>query len=147
MSLVQNKKAFLKYEIIEKIEAGIELFGFEVKSLKASQGVLDGAFVTIRGKEAFVTGMQIPPYQPKNTPTDYDPLRPRKLLLSKNEIESLSKAENQKGLTIVPISVYNKGRKLKLEIALVRGKKAHDKRESIKKRDTEREIRREISSK
>lgn len=146
MSLVKNKKAHFNYEILEKTEAGIELLGFEVKSLKAGQGSLEGAHITLRGNEAFVINMQIPPYQPANTPNDYDPLRNRRLLLTKKEIASLSGEEKQKGLTIVPLSVYNKGRKLKLEIAVVRGKKKYDKRETIKKRDTDREIRRTLKN-
>ena len=144
MPLIQNKKAHFNYEILEKTEAGIELLGFEVKSLKKGQGSLEGAHITLRGNEAFVINMQIPPYQPANTPNDYNPLRNRRLLLTKKEITDLTKSENQKGLTIVPLSVYNKGRKLKLEIAIVRGKKKYDKRETIKNRDVEREIRREI---
>ncbi len=144
MSLIQNKKAHFNYEILEKYEAGIELLGFEVKSVRSSQGSLEGAHITIRGEEAFVTGMNIPPYQPKNTPKEYEPERPRKLLLTKKEIAKLGEAEAQKGLTIVPLSVYNKGSKLKIEIAIVKGKKKFDKRETIKKRDTDREIRREI---
>lgn len=146
MSLIQNKKAYFNYEILEKIEAGIELLGFEVKSLKKGQGSLEGSHVTIRGREAFVINMNIPPYQPSNTPGDYDPLRNRRLLVTKKELERLGKEESQKGLTIVPLSVYNKGRKLKLEIAIVRGKKKYDKRETIKKRDADREIRRSLKS-
>jgi SsrA-binding protein len=146
MTLIQNKKAYFNYEILEKIEAGIELLGFEVKSLKNGQGSLEGAHVTVRGAEAFVINMQIPPYQPANTPKEYDPLRNRRLLLTKKEITALAGAEGQKGLTIVPISVYNKGRELKVEIAIVRGKKKYDKREAIKKRDTEREIRRNLGN-
>ena len=120
------------------------MLGFEVKSLKKGQGSLVGARVSVRGNEAFAVNINIPPYQPKNTPKDYDPERPRKLLLGKKEVLELSKVEGQKGLTIVPISVYNKGRKLKLEIAVVRGKKKYDKRQTLKKRDTEREIRRDF---
>ncbi len=146
MSLITNKKAYFNYEILQKIEAGIELLGFEVKSLKKGQGSLAGARISVRGSEAFVVNMNIPPYQPKNTPQDYDPERPRKLLLNKKEIEEIGKTENQKGLTIVPISVYNKGRKIKVEIAIVRGKKKYDKRESLKKRDFEREIRRNLKN-
>src|SRR3990167_8763559 len=116
MTLIQNKKAYFNYEILEKNEAGIELLGFEVKSLKKSQGSLEGSHITVRGNEVFVIGMQIPPYQPANTPKDYDPTRNRRLLLTKKEIASLAGAEGQKGLTIVPLSVYNKGRKLKIEI-------------------------------
>jgi SsrA-binding protein len=146
MSLIQNKKVHFNYEIIEKLEAGIELFGFEVKSLKSGQGSLEGAHVMIRGKEAYVVGINIPPYQVNNTPKEYEPDRSRRLLISKKQIYDFEELEKQKGLTIVPISVYNKGSKLKLEIAIVRGKKKHDKRESIKKRDTEREIRRELKA-
>lgn len=146
MSLVKNKKTHFNYEILKKIEAGIELLGFEVKSLKKSQGSLEGAHITLRGNEAFVINMQIPPYQPRNTPNDYDPIRNRRLILTKKEIASLSKEEKQKGLTIVPLSVYNKGRKLKLEIAIVRGKKKYDKRESIKKRDIDREMKRDLKN-
>ena len=145
MPLISNRKAHFNYEILEKFEAGIELLGLEVKSLKASQGSLEGAHVVVRGGEAYIVNMNIPPYQPSNTPKDYEPLRNRRLLLTKKEIEELSKEENKKGLTIVPLSVYNKGRKLKLEIALVRGKKQFDKRETIKKRDTEREVRRSFA--
>lgn len=143
-SLIQNKKAYFDYEILEKIEAGIELLGFEVKSVKKGQGSLEGAHITIRGNEAYLINMQIPPYQPANTPKDYDPLRNRKLLLTKEEIMDLGKTEGQKGLTIIPLSVYNKGRKLKIELGVARGKKKYDKRETIKKRDTEREIRRSL---
>lgn len=144
MSLIQNKKIHFNYEILEKYEAGIELLGFEVKSLKSGQGSLEGAYIKIRGGEAFVTGMNIPPYQVNNTPKEYDPTRSRKLLLTKKEIEELGKVEQKAGLTIVPLSVYNKGRKIKLELAVAKGKKNFDKRETIKKRDTEREIRREL---
>ena len=146
MALIQNKKAYFNYEILEKIEAGIELLGFEVKSLKKGQGSLEGAHITIRGSEAFVIAMNIPPYQVNNTPTDYDPLRNRRLLLTKKELKNLEKEENQKGLTIVPLLVYNKGSKIKLEIAIVRGKKKYDKRETIKKRDTDREINRSLKN-
>lgn len=146
MPLITNKKAYFNYEILDKIEAGIELLGFEVKALKASQGSLEGAYIGVRGKEVFVINMQIPPYQPGNTPKEYEPTRTRRLLITKKEIERLSKEESQKGLTIIPVSVYNKGKRLKLEIAIVRGKKKYDKRESIKKRDTDREMRRDLKN-
>ena len=145
-ALVQNKKARFNFAINETLEAGIELNGFEVKSLKKSQGSLEGAFVVIRGGEAFVVSMYIPPYQPANTPAEYDPYRTRRLLLSKKEISRLAGLEKEKGLTIVPLSVYTKGHHLKLEVAIARGKKKHDKRETIKKRDTEREIGRSLKN-
>lgn len=144
MALISNKKAHFNYEILENFTAGIELFGFEVKSLKKSQGSLEGSHVTVRGGEAYIIGMFIPPYQPGNTPKDYDPNRNRRLLLKKEEIEKLSNAEGTKGLTIVPISVYNKSSLVKLDIALAKGKKKFDKRETLKKRDTERETGREF---
>ncbi len=140
----ENRKARFDYEIIEKFEAGIELLGSEVKSVRGGQMSLEGAFVIVRGGEAFLINANIPPYQPKNAGADYDPLRNRKLLLTKKEIAELAGSGKNKSLTIVPISVYNKGRKIKVEIALVKGKKKFDKRESIKKRDTERDIRRTL---
>jgi SsrA-binding protein len=139
----ENRKARFDYEILEKYETGIELLGGEVKSVRGGGMSLEGAFAIVRGGEVYLINSNIPPYQAKNTPTNYDPLRNRKLLLTKKEIGELGSNEKNKSLTIVPISVYNKGRKIKVEIALVKGKKKHDKRETIKKRDTDREIRRE----
>ncbi len=142
----ENRKARFNYEILEKYEAGIELLGLEVKSVRGGQMSLEGAFVLVRGGEAFLINANIPPYQPSNTPKDYDPLRNKKLLLIKKEIAELSASEKNKSLTIIPLSVYNKGRKIKISIALSKGKKKFDKRESIKKRDTEREVRRTLKN-
>jgi SsrA-binding protein len=139
----ENRKARFDYEILEKYEAGIELLGTEVKSVRGGRMSLDGAFVIVRGGEAFLINANIPPYQTKNSPTDYDPLRNRKILLTKKEIGELADSGKNKSLTIVPISVYNKGRKIKIAMSLVKGKKKHDKRETIKKRETDIEIRRE----
>jgi SsrA-binding protein len=144
MDLIQHKKARFDYEILEEFEAGIELIGLEVKSLRTSQAKLEGSHVIVRGGEAYVVGMVISPYQPTNTPEGYDPNRVRKLLLTKKEIEELAKYEGQKGLTIVPISVYNKGRNLKMRVAVARGRKKYDKREVIKKRETDIDIRRTL---
>src|SRR5258706_7375632 len=102
MSLIENKKAGLKYEFLEKYEAGIELIGGEVKSVKLRHGSLDGAHVIIRGGEAFLVGSNIPPYQPKNMPKNYDGARTRRLLLTKKEITELGVQESKRGLTIVP---------------------------------------------
>ena len=143
-TLIHNKKASFNYELGDRYEAGIELFGHEVKSLRNKQGKLEGAHVVVRGGEAFIVGMSIPHYQKANTPASYDPERTRKLLLSKKQIAELEGKESQKGLTIVPISCYNKGRYIKLEIAIARGKKKYDKRESIKKKDTQRDIERDL---
>lgn len=143
VNYAENRKARFNYEIVEKYETGIEFLGTEVKSVRGGQMSLDGAFVIVRGGEVFLINASIPPYQIKNAPKDYDPLRNRKLLLTKKEINELAGNEKNKSLTIVPISVYNKGRKIKIEIALVKGKKKYDKRETIKKRETDREVRRE----
>ena len=139
-SYAENRKARFNYEILEKYEAGIELLGVEVKSVRGGQMSLEGAFVIARGGEAYLINANIPPYQVKNTPKDYDPLRNRKLLLTKKELASLSGVENSNGLTIIPLSVYNKGGKLKLVLALARGKKKFDKRQKIKERETKREV-------
>jgi SsrA-binding protein len=144
MSLVQNKKATFDYEILEKFTAGLELIGQEVKSVRAGKISLNGAYVGIRGAEAYLLNANIDAYQPKNAPKDYEPLRARKILLTKSEIAELQKAESTKGLTIVPLSVYNKGRFLKLDLAIARGKKQFDKRQAIKKRDVERDLKRTL---
>ena len=142
-SYADNRQARFNYEFMEKYETGIELLGMEVKSVRGGQMSLEGAFVIVRGGEAFLINANVPPYQPKNAEKDYNSLRNRKLLLTKKEITELAGSEKNKSLTIVPISVYNKGRKIKVEIALVKGKKKFDKRETIKKRETDREVRRE----
>lgn len=142
----ENRKARFNYEILEKYEAGIELLGTEVKSVRGGQMSLEGAFVIIRGGEAYLINSNIPAYQPKNAPMDYDPLHNRRILLTKKEIAELAGSEKNKSLTIVPISVYNKNRKIKVEIALVKGKKKFDKRETLKKRDTDRELRRTLKT-
>jgi len=112
---------------------------------------LRGAFVAVRGNlprssggEAYLIGAEIPAYQPKNAPKEYDALRSRKLLLTQSELEELKNAEGTKGLTIIPLSVYSKGRFLKLDIAIARGKKKFDKRQAIKKRDVERDLKRSL---
>lgn len=145
-TFADNRKAHFNYEILEKITAGIELLGFEVKAVKAGRITLDGAYVVIRGGEAFLIGAGITSLQPKNTPKDYNERRNRKLLLTKKEIKRLSGMENQQGLTIIPLSVYNMDHKLKVELGIARGKKNRDKRESIKKRESAREINRTLKN-
>lgn len=142
MILIENKKAFHDYEILEKFEAGLKLLGFEVKALKIKRGSLAGSRVLIRGNEAFVVGMEIPPYQAKNTSTDYDPGRTKKLLLHKKEINYLAGKSQQKGLTLVPLSVYNKNNLLKISFAIAKGLKKYDKRQKIKEREDKRKIER-----
>lgn len=141
MVLIENKKARIRYVVQDTYSAGLELTGGEVKSLRAKHGSLDGAHVIVRGGEAFVVGMTIPPYQVKNTPNGYDPERTRKLLLSKKEIAELAEFEGKKGLTIVPLEVYN-NRYLKVRIAVAKGKSNVDRRETIKKRESDIEARR-----
>lgn len=139
MTLIEYKKAGLKFERLQEMEAGIELLGHEVKSLKAKQGQLDGSRVVVRGGQAYLVGVTIPPYQVGNTSKDYDPERTRRLLLKKSEIADLAEAEAKKGLTVVPIEVYNKGNLVKVRVAIVRGKGKFDKREDLKKKDATRE--------
>ena len=142
--LTDNRKAHFDYEVLDTFEAGIELLGYEVKSIKTGHAILAGSFVIVRGGEVFIVGMQVPPYQVGNTPDGYDPLRTRRLLLNQKQIQELRDADQKKGLTIIPLSLYNKGIKVKLSIAIARGKKEYNKRESIKKRDVDREMSREF---
>ena len=146
VKFAENRKAYFNYEILEKITAGIELLGFEVKSVKAGRMSLDGSYAVIRGDEAFLIGATITPLQPKNIKEEYDERRNRKLLLTKKEIKNLANSEKQNGLTIVALSVYNIGHKIKVELGLAKGKKKSDKRESIKKRESDRDIRRTLKS-
>ncbi len=144
-TLSSNKKAFFDYEIKEKLEAGISLLGQEVKAIKSGRIDLAGSYVSLRDMEAYLINANIPPYQPNNTPPDYDPYRLRKLLLKKTEIKYLADKTRQKGLTLVPLKVYTKKGKIKIEIGIGQGKKKTDKRESIKKKEVERRIRRTLN--
>lgn len=144
-TLSDNKKARFDYEILEKFEAGIILNGQEVKSIRKGNISLKGSYVIIRGGEPYLVGANIPPYQPKNASPDYDPERSRKLLLNKKEIDHLVGKVEERGLTLVPLKVYTKYARIKLEFGIGKGKKKSDKRETIKKRDTEREIKRELN--
>tara|TARA_Y100000310_G_scaffold344478_1_gene457459 strand:- start:468 stop:911 length:444 start_codon:yes stop_codon:yes gene_type:complete len=144
-NIAVNRGARRDYEILDTFEAGMELKGFEVKAIKTGHINLAGSFVVIKKNEAWLLNANIPPYQPANTPEDYDPKRTRKLLLSAAEIKSLMGKTKEKNLTIVPLRVYNKGRLLKMEIGLGRGKKRADKREDIKKREWSR-LRRKVET-
>ncbi|HUX80899.1 MAG TPA: SsrA-binding protein SmpB [Candidatus Paceibacterota bacterium] len=146
MALVEYKKASLKFAPIESFTAGIELLGTEVKALRGKLGSLDGARVVIRGGEAYLVGMTIPPFQEANAAKDYDPERPRRLLLTKKEIQTLFHEESKKGLTIIPLEVYSTGRLIKAHIAIVRGKGKADQREDLKKRDASRETARVLKN-
>jgi SsrA-binding protein len=139
--IVTNKRAFFDYEILETFEAGIVLSGQEVKSIKTGHISLAGSFVTMKGAEAWLTNSHVPPYKMAGKISDYEPTRPRKLLLHRKELSSLIGKIKQKGLTLVPLRVYTKGSKVKLEFGIGRGKKKYEKRETIKKREIDRKIR------
>lgn len=140
-TLTTNKKAFHDYHILEKYEAGIVLSGQEVKSVKVGQINLKGSYITSHGDEIWLTNCHISPYKMASL-KDYKPTRDRKLLLNKKEISSLIGKLQSKGLTVLPLSVYTKGSLVKIEIGVARGKKEYDKREIIKKRDSDRQIQR-----
>ena len=145
--VLENKRVGFDYTILEEIEAGLELHGFEVKSLRKGLGSLKGARVVARGGEAYLVGATIPPWQVANAPKSFDPERTRRLLLAQKEIAHIASAEGEKGLTIVPLKVYNKGRNLKLLIAIARGKKKEDKRQSIRAREEKRSMHRTLRKK
>jgi SsrA-binding protein len=140
----QNRKARHLYHIEETFEAGLALLGAEVKSLRKGRGSLVESFAHPAGSELYIHGFHIPPYE-QATHETIDPVRPRKLLLHRREIDRLIGAVSRKGYTIVPLNVYFKDGRAKMEIGLGRGKKEYDKREDIKKRDQEREMRRATS--
>jgi SsrA-binding protein len=127
---------------METFEAGLVLKGYEVKSIKTGRISIKGAFVTIRGEELYLTNANIPLYQHAGVVADYNPSAPRKLILHKKEIKRLIGKARTEGLTLVPLSVYNKKNLIKLEFALAKGKKQRDKRENIKKREEKRRVER-----
>lgn len=147
MVYISHKRAHFDFEILDTYEAGISLLGTEVKSIRKGQGKLEGAHVVVRGDEAFLIGSSIPPFQTANAAKDYDAERPRKLLLTKKQIAEIELKSEKQGLTVVPLKLYNKGRNIKLELAVAKGKKKHDKRENVKERDTMRDIAREFKYK
>lgn len=148
MSLAINKRALFDYQILEKLEAGIVLTGAEVKSVKNGHISLKGSYVTFRNGEAYLLNAHISPYKKSGKIAGYDPTHTRKLLLNKSELKRLIGRSSEKGLTIVPLKVYNTRRgRLKVEIGVGRGKKQFEKREIIKKRETEREIRSRLKGK
>ena len=133
-----NPKAGFDYEILETIEAGIVLTGQEVKSIKKGQASIKGSYVKIISAEPFLVGATISPYQPANMPSDYDPQKSRKLLLSRKEIATLVGTSKSHGLTLIPLKLYGKKGFVKLLIGVARGKKKYDKREALKKKDSAR---------
>jgi SsrA-binding protein len=144
--LAFNKRARYDYEILDTYEAGLVLLGYEVKSIKSGRISLKGSFVTMKQNpprlpELFLTNAHIAKYEKASTIESYDPERPRKLLVHKNEIKRLIGKKQEQGLTLVPLKIYTKHNLIKLEFALAKGKKKHDKREAIKKRDVDRQLR------
>jgi SsrA-binding protein len=135
-----NRKAFHEYFVEEKLEAGVALTGTEVKSLREAKANLTDGYVAVEGGEAWLMNVHVSPYQAGSW-TNPDPTRKRKLLLHKREIVRLASKIQRTGATCVPLSLYFKGPKVKAEIALVTGKKLHDKRETIRKRESDREAR------
>ena len=142
---IRNKKAYFQYHVLEKIEAGIELRGTEVKSIREGEVSLAESFARIDGDEIFLVGCHIPEYRAGGW-TNHDPRRKRKLLLHKREILKLKARIEEKGLTIAPLRLYfNKRGYAKLELGICKGKKLHDKRESVKERDAKREMARDAA--
>lgn len=144
MSIVTHKKATLNYDVLEKFEGGLELQGSEVKSIRAGKIKLDGSYIINVDDEVFLKNAEISPYQPNNVPKNFEGTRLIKILISKKEILKLKQKVDKEGLALIPLSIFNKGTKLKLDFALAKGKKKHDKRQDIKKREDNIEILRVI---
>lgn len=141
--IAKNKKARFDYEIGDRFEAGIVLTGSEVKSLRMGKANLTDSFAKINNGEVWLMSCHISPY-PYSSYNNHEPLRPRKLLLHKREIRRLAGKINEQGYSLIPLSLYFKEGKVKVDLSLARGKKKHDKREAIKRRDQEREIERAL---
>ena len=145
-----NKKGYFDYNILEKFEAGVVLFGQEVKSIKTGHISLTSSYVVFKQShgstgEPYLVGTKVPPYQPNNAGADFGEDRDRKLLLNKKEIDYLMGKVKIKGFSLIPLKIYENNGRIKLEFGLAKGKKKYDKKESIKKRDVQREINRELS--
>jgi len=139
--LAENKRARFDYDITDSFEVGVELLGHEVKSVKAGRMGINGTFALVRDGQAWLLNASIPPYQQNNVPDGYDPERTRRLLLKKDEIESLAGKLKTKGTLLIPLKTYTKGKLIKLEIGIGRSRKKDDKREYLRKREHDREMR------
>jgi SsrA-binding protein len=144
MSIVTNKKATLNYEILDEYEGGLELLGHEVKSIRAGKIKLEGSYLINHGDELFLKNAEVSPFQANNIPKGFDGQRVIKILVHKSEIRKLKQKVDKEGLTLIPLSIFAKGTKLKLDFALARGKKKSDKRQDIKRREDNIEILRAI---
>ena len=140
MDISTNKRAYFDYQILETYETGIELKGFEVKAIKTGHLNLAGSYAIIKNNQLWLLNADIPAYQPKNTPLDYDSKRTRRLLLKTSEINNLADRVKAKGLTLTPLKVYTKNNLIKIEIGLAKSRKKYDKREFVKKREAQRQI-------
>jgi len=140
-TIAENRRARFDYEILENFEAGIELKGYEVKSVRNGHLQIAGARVLIRGGEAWLVNSHLPAYQPKNTPAGYEEDRARRLLLKKDEIKSITGALGEKGQYLIPMRAYLKNGFVKLDLAICRSRNKSDKREVLKKRSHQREMR------
>ncbi|MBI2003077.1 MAG: SsrA-binding protein SmpB [Candidatus Wildermuthbacteria bacterium] len=139
--LSEHRKARFDYEILETLQAGLALQGQEVKSIKLGRVRLEGSYVVPKGEEMLWIGAVIPPYQPQNAPSNYNPERSRQILLTRKELSSLLGRAKERGLTLIPLKLYTAGRgMIKLEIGVAKGKKLHDKRETIREREAQREM-------
>jgi SsrA-binding protein len=143
---INNRKARHEYEVLDSFEAGIVLRGSEVKSLRLGNANLQDSYAHVENAEVWLSGMHISPYEQANI-LNHDPLRERKLLLHKKEIRKLVGKTTEKGLTLIPLKVYFKNSRAKVEVGICRGKRSYDKRAAIAKRETEREMRRQFSRK
>ncbi len=142
-----NRRANYDYEILEKFEGGLVLKGYEVKAIKTGKASLKGAYVVVQNNEVFLINAHISPYQKANTPDNYQPDQTRKILLHKSEIKSLIGKTRQKGLTLVPIKMYTKKGRIKLQFGLGKGKRKFDKREAVAKKEAKRRIERAMREK
>ncbi len=145
VDIVKNKKARFEYEILDRFEAGIVLHGTEVKSIRQKKVSIQEAYARIKSGEAYLVGMNISEYDMGNR-FNHDPLRERKLLLHKHEIKRLTGKLQEKGLTLVPLRLYMKNGKVKVELGLGKGKAKYDKRKAIQKRDMDRDVQRELKN-
>ncbi len=142
--MLRNRRATHDYELLETFEAGLELTGSEVKSLRQGGGSIAEAYAKVMNGQVFVEGMTIPVYQEASY-NNHEPTRTRRLLLNAREIDKIAKGLERRGLTLVPLKLYFKGGWAKLEVALARGKKLHDKRSDAAKKDAQREMERELA--
>jgi SsrA-binding protein len=141
--IAENRRARRDYHVLERVEAGMALTGTEVKSLRDGGGNLQEAYAVLRGGEVFLVGANIAPYR-QGSDANHDPMRDRKLLMHRREIEQLGDKVAQRGMTLVPLVLYLKGGRVKLELGLAKGKEGRDKRQAISDRDTRRQLEREV---